>query len=50
MLHMENTQLDGEVRFSEAIHTFKEDTLGHVYTSNATDSAKESLTTSTLEV
>nr|XP_012226480.1 PREDICTED: uncharacterized protein LOC105674602 [Linepithema humile] len=49
MFHMENTQLDGEVRFSEAVHTFKKDTLKYVCTLDTTDSAKENLTTSTLE-
>ncbi|EFN75932.1 Zinc finger FYVE domain-containing protein 26 [Harpegnathos saltator] len=46
---MENTQLDGEVRFAEALHAFKQDTLKYVYTSDTTDSPKESLKTSMLE-
>lgn len=50
MFHMENTQLDGEVRFSEAVHVFKEDTLKYVSTFDVTDSAEESSTASTLEV
>lgn len=50
MFHMENTQLDSEVRFSEALHVFKQDTFKYAYTLDTTDSPKESLKTSMLEV
>lgn len=50
MFHMENTQLDGEIRFSEALHTFKQDISKHVHIIDTIDSSKESSRTSTLEV
>ncbi|EZA60485.1 Zinc finger FYVE domain-containing protein 26-like protein [Ooceraea biroi] len=49
MFHMENTQLDGEVRFSEAFHAFKQNTFSYLHTSEQTDLSKESSRTSTLE-
>lgn len=52
MFHMENTQLDSEIRFSEALHTFKQD-ISHAHTIDTIDiidSSKESSKTSTLEV
>ncbi|XP_018352071.1 PREDICTED: uncharacterized protein LOC108754337 isoform X2 [Trachymyrmex septentrionalis] len=49
MFHMENTQLDGEIRFSEALHTFKQNLYKHIRTLNTIDSFKESSKTSTLE-
>lgn len=50
MFHMEKTQLDGEIRFSEALHKFKQNTRKHIYTSDTIDSSKESSSVSTLEV
>lgn len=50
MFHMENTQVDGEIRFSEAFYTFKQDISKYFYTSNITDSSKKNSGTSTLEV
>lgn len=47
---MENTQLDSEVRYSEALHAFKQDTLKYVRTLDTMDSPKESPKTSMLEV
>ncbi|KAL0131068.1 hypothetical protein PUN28_002571 [Cardiocondyla obscurior] len=49
MFHMENTQLDGIVQFSEAFHKFKRNICKNVYTSDTMDSYKESPKTSTLE-
>ncbi|XP_036149778.1 uncharacterized protein LOC105832099 isoform X2 [Monomorium pharaonis] len=49
MFHMENTQLDGEVRFSEALYIFKRNINKHLYTLSTTDSSKECSTISTLE-
>ncbi|XP_032664873.1 zinc finger FYVE domain-containing protein 26 homolog isoform X2 [Odontomachus brunneus] len=49
MFHMENTQLDSAVRFSEALHAFKQDTFKYAYTLDTTDSPKESQKTSMLE-
>ncbi|XP_011866537.1 PREDICTED: uncharacterized protein LOC105561295 isoform X2 [Vollenhovia emeryi] len=49
MFHMENTQLDGEIRFSEALHKFKQNTCKHIYALDTTESSKESSSTSTLE-
>lgn len=51
MFHMENTQLDSEVRFSEALYMFKQDIFKDVPVSDSTDaSPKECLKISTLEV
>ncbi|KAG5313582.1 ZFY26 protein, partial [Pseudoatta argentina] len=50
MFHMENTQLDGEIRFSEALHTFKQNLYKHIHTLDTIDSFKESSKTSTLEI
>lgn len=47
---MENTQLDGEIRFSEALHKFKQNVGEYVNTSHAADSSKTTSGTSTLEV
>jgi hypothetical protein len=47
---MENTQLDGEVRFSEAFRIFKQNILSYLYTSDKLDFSKENSKTSTLEV
>jgi len=47
---MENTQLDGEVRFSEAFRTFKQNILNYLHTSDKLDFSKENSKTSTLEV
>ncbi|XP_012060559.1 PREDICTED: zinc finger FYVE domain-containing protein 26 [Atta cephalotes] len=49
MFHMENTQLDGEIRFSEALHTFKQNLYKHIRTLDTIDSFKENSKTSTLE-
>ncbi|XP_024887173.1 uncharacterized protein LOC112464432 isoform X1 [Temnothorax curvispinosus] len=49
MFHMENTQLDGEIRFAEALHKFKHNICKHICTSDAIDSSKESSRTCTLE-
>ncbi|XP_018400391.1 PREDICTED: zinc finger FYVE domain-containing protein 26 [Cyphomyrmex costatus] len=49
MFHMENTQLDGEIRFSEALHTFKQNLYKHIRTLDTIDFSKESSKTSTLE-
>ncbi|XP_014486150.1 PREDICTED: uncharacterized protein LOC106750354 isoform X2 [Dinoponera quadriceps] len=49
MFHMENTRLNSEVRFAEALHAFKLDTLGYVRTSDATDSPREGPKSSILE-
>ncbi|XP_039315069.1 uncharacterized protein LOC105198485 isoform X4 [Solenopsis invicta] len=50
MFHMENTQLDGEIRFSEALYKFKRNICKHVHILDAANSSKEGSTTSTLEV
>lgn len=50
MFHMENTQLDSEVQFSEALRAFKQDTLKYAHTLDMTDSPKENLKISMLEV
>lgn len=50
MFHMETTQLDDEIRFSEALHTFKQNLYKHICTLDTIDSSKESSKTSTLEV
>ncbi|XP_039315067.1 uncharacterized protein LOC105198485 isoform X2 [Solenopsis invicta] len=49
MFHMENTQLDGEIRFSEALYKFKRNICKHVHILDAANSSKEGSTTSTLE-
>ncbi|XP_050444515.1 uncharacterized protein LOC126848048 isoform X2 [Cataglyphis hispanica] len=49
MSHMENTQVDGEIRFSEAFYTFKQDISKYFYTSNTIDSSKKDSGTSILE-
>ncbi|KAL6256493.1 hypothetical protein P5V15_012606 [Pogonomyrmex californicus] len=49
MFSMENTRLDGEIRFSEALRLFKRDLFKHLYTLDTTDYFKESSATSTLE-
>ncbi|XP_011705175.1 PREDICTED: uncharacterized protein LOC105460429 isoform X2 [Wasmannia auropunctata] len=48
MFNMENTQLDGEIRFSEALHTFKQNLCEHIPI-DTIDSSKESSKTSMLE-
>lgn len=50
MFHMEKTQLDGEIRFSEALHKFKQNIRKHICTSDTIDASKESSSSSTLEV
>jgi len=47
---MENTQLDGEVRFSEAFHIFKQNILSYLHTSDKLDFSNKNSKTSTLEV
>lgn len=47
---MESTQLDSEIRFSEALHKFKQNVCECINTSDTTDFSKMSSRTSTLEV
>ncbi|XP_072751238.1 uncharacterized protein Sptz isoform X2 [Anoplolepis gracilipes] len=49
MFHIENTQVDGEIRFSEAFYTFKQDISKYVHSSDTIDSSKKNSGTSTLE-
>jgi len=50
MFHMENTQFDSEIRFSEALHTFKQNICKYVHSSDIIDSSEGSSKSSTLEV
>lgn len=50
MFHMENTQVDGEIRFSEAFYAFKQDISKYIDTSDTIDFSKKNSGTSTLEV
>jgi len=46
---MENTQFDSEIRFSEALHTFKQNICKYIHSSDIIDSSEGS-SRSTLEV